>query len=230
MKTTKITHTCDWPFLSPNLKENSAQMEFQRQEPEGATVKRWREGDNHVQDGHGGQEEDEQEHAQVEIIGSGSFEDSGLRDVATHHGPALEVHGCVESKDIDAWEAGSKERAHPRKENRIRSIQVFIPEQGHTAPVCFTSCLFAKSRKMPLSNTRALFINNVCPSSIYLLPSPPFIMVGIVYILPSEKQYRLLIISTIISNFILQQSKLYMYDIGFPSVSYFQNKLNFSYN
>lgn len=93
-------------------------MEFQRQEPERATVKGWWEGYDHVQHRHGGQEEDEQEHAQVEIIRSGSLEDSGLRNVATHHGPALEVHRCVESKDIDAWEAGSKERAHPREENR----------------------------------------------------------------------------------------------------------------
>lgn len=27
--------------------------------PEGPTIKRWREGDDHVQDWHGGQEEDE---------------------------------------------------------------------------------------------------------------------------------------------------------------------------
>lgn len=88
-------------------------MRFQRQEPEGATVERWREGYNHVQDGHGGQEEDEQQHAQVEVVRSGSFEDPGLGDVATHHGPALEVHGCVESENIDAWEAGGEEGAHP---------------------------------------------------------------------------------------------------------------------
>lgn len=125
----------DWPFLSPSLKENYAQMEFQRQEPEGATVKRWREGDDHVQDGHGGQEEDEQKHAQVEIIRSGSFEDSGLRDIATHHGPALEVHGCVESKDIDAWEAGSKERAHPRKENRTR-VNSGLPSRTRPHSTC----------------------------------------------------------------------------------------------
>lgn len=36
--------------------------------PEGATIERWRERHNHVQDGHGGQEEDEQQHSQVEII------------------------------------------------------------------------------------------------------------------------------------------------------------------
>lgn len=112
-------------------------MEFQRQEPERATVKRWREGHDHVKDGHGGQEEDEQEHAQVEIIRSGSLEDSGLRNIATHHGPALEVHGCVESKDIDAWEAGSKERAHPRKENRT-----VINSSLHSRTRSHSTCLF----------------------------------------------------------------------------------------
>lgn len=80
---------------------------------EGATVERWWEGHDHVQDGHGGQEEDEQQHPQIEVIRSGSFEDPRLRNVATHHSPALEVHGCVEPKDIDAWEAGSEEGAHP---------------------------------------------------------------------------------------------------------------------
>lgn len=92
-------------------------MKCQKQEPEGATIKRRWEGYDHVQDGHGGQEEDEQQHAEVEIIRSGSFEDPGLRNIATHHGPALEVHGCVESQDVDAWEAGSEEGAHPRKKN-----------------------------------------------------------------------------------------------------------------
>lgn len=100
------------PSSTPGRKQH-----FQRPEPEGATVKRWRQRHDHVQDGHGGQEEDEQQHAQVEVIRSGSFEDPGLRDVATHHGPALEVHGCVESKDIDAWEAGGEEGAHPGKTN-----------------------------------------------------------------------------------------------------------------
>lgn len=110
----------EWPFLSPPLKENYAQNKSQRfvNIPERATIKRWWEGHDHVQDGHGGQEEDEQEHSQVEVIRSGSFEDPGLRNIATHHSPALEVHGCMEPKDIDAWEAGSEEGAHPRKKNR----------------------------------------------------------------------------------------------------------------
>lgn len=158
-------------------------MEFQRQEPEGATVKRWREGDDHVQDGHGGQEEDEQEHAQVEIILSGSFEDSGLGDVATHHGPALEVHGCVESKDIDAWEAGSKERAHPKKENRAQ-VNSGLPCRTRPDSTClFHIMLICQRQKMPLSTTQALFINNACPSSIHVTIAP--IIIGIVCILPS---------------------------------------------
>ena len=84
--------------------------------PEGPTIKGWWEGDDHVEDGHGGQEEDEQQHAKVEVVGSGSFKDSGLRNIAAHHSPALEVHGCVEPEDVDAWKARGKEGAHPRKE------------------------------------------------------------------------------------------------------------------
>jgi hypothetical protein len=30
----------------------------------------------------------------------------------------LEVHGSVESKDIDAWEAGSEEGTHPIKKSK----------------------------------------------------------------------------------------------------------------
>lgn len=108
-------------------------MEFQRQEPEGPTIKGRREGHDHVQDRHGGQEEDKQEHPQVEIIRSGSFEDPGLRNVAAHHGPALEVHGRVESEDIDAREAGGKEGAHPRKKNSTLLSSSLSPQQSHTA-------------------------------------------------------------------------------------------------
>lgn len=81
--------------------------------PEGSTIKRWRERDDHVQDRHGGQEEDEKQHAKVEVVGSGSFKDSGLRNIAAHHSPALEIHGCVEPEDVDAWKARGKEGAHP---------------------------------------------------------------------------------------------------------------------
>lgn len=150
-------------------------MEFQRQAPEGATVKRWREGDDHVEDRHGGQEKDEQEHAQVEIIRSGSFEDSGLRDVATHHGPALEVHGCVEPKDIDAWEAGSKERAHPRKENRTR-VNSGLPSGTRPHSTCLCHIMLTCQRqKMPLSTTQALCINSAFPSLMHILPFPPLL-------------------------------------------------------
>lgn len=145
----------EWPFPSPPLKENFAQKKLQRQEPEGATVERWWEGHDHVQDGHGGQEEDEQQHPQIEVIRSGSFEDPRLRNVATHHSPALEVHGCVEPKDIDAWEAGSEEGAHPGKKNRaLLTLELHAPTKSHSLYL-FYIMLICQRQKMclPLSIT-----------------------------------------------------------------------------
>lgn len=102
--------------------------------PEGPTIKRWREGDDHVQDWHGGQEEDEQQHAEVEVVGSGSFEHPGLGNIAAHHSPALEIHGCVETEDVDAREARSEEGAHPRRNQSIAQFQLFTLNQ--VVPTC----------------------------------------------------------------------------------------------
>lgn len=116
---------------------------YKHHRPEGTAVKRRWQGHYHVEDRHGGQEEDEQQHAQVEIIGSGGFEDPGLRNVAAHHGPALEVHGCVESKNIDAREARCKEGAHPGKKTECAQCWVSRPEGRHRAGVV----LLARGRR-----------------------------------------------------------------------------------
>lgn len=165
------------------------QVELQRQEPEGATIKRWREGYDHVQHGHGGQEEDEQEHSQVEVIGSGSLEDPGLRNIATHHSPALEVHGCVEPKDIDSWQAGGEEGAHPRKTNRaLLTTELPFLTKSHRAYLFYILlvcqeqkmyCHFQSHKPLMLMN-----LTNLFPSPAHIFTIFP-IIVGIIYIILS---------------------------------------------
>lgn len=125
-------------------------LKYQR--PERPTIKRRWEGDNHVQNGHGGQEEDEEQHPKVEVVGSGSFEDPGLGNIAAHHSPTLEIHGCVESEDVDAWEARSKEGAHPRKESEHCSVPTHYSITKMYIPAHFTLLFLPKSETM-LPNT-----------------------------------------------------------------------------
>lgn len=86
------------------------------QKPERTTVKRWWDGNNGVHSRQCREKKDEKQHGHVEVIGSGSFEDPLLGDVAAHHCPALQVHRSVEAEHVDCWETWSIKRSHPRKE------------------------------------------------------------------------------------------------------------------
>lgn len=70
--------------------------------PEGATVKRRRNGDDGVDGRQGGQEEDDQQHGHVKVVGARGLEDSFLWHITAHHSPALQVHGHVEPEDIQS--------------------------------------------------------------------------------------------------------------------------------
>lgn len=117
----------EWPIPFQPKINTLLKSNLKSERPEGPTIERWREGDDHVEDRHGRQEEDEQQHAEVEVVGSGSFKDSGLGNIAAHHSPALEIHGCVEPEDVDTWKARGKEGAHPRKESEHCSIPSPMP-------------------------------------------------------------------------------------------------------
>ncbi len=81
--------------------------------PERSTVKGRGDGDDGVDGRQSGQEEDDQQHGHVEVVGARSLEDSFLRHITAHHGPALQVHGHVEPKDVQGRQAGGIESTHP---------------------------------------------------------------------------------------------------------------------
>lgn len=81
--------------------------------PEGSTVKGRRNGDDGVYGRQSGQEEDDQQHSHVKVVGARGLENSFLRHVTAHYSPALQVHGHVEPQDIQGRKAGGIERTHP---------------------------------------------------------------------------------------------------------------------
>ncbi len=81
--------------------------------PEGSTVKGRRDGDDGVDGRQSGQEEDDQQHGHVEVVGARGFENSFLRHIATHNSPTLQIHGHVEAEDIQGRQAGGIESPHP---------------------------------------------------------------------------------------------------------------------
>lgn len=93
-RTEEAGRTSDAQTATASLPEPKALL------PEGPTVKGRRDGDNGVDGRQGGQEEDDEQHGHVEVVGARGLEDSFLWDVAAHHSPALEVHGHVEAQEI----------------------------------------------------------------------------------------------------------------------------------
>lgn len=81
--------------------------------PERSTVKGRRNGDDGVDGRQSGQEEDDQQHGHVEVVGARGLEDPFLRDITAHDGPALQVHGHVEAEDVQGGQAGGVESTHP---------------------------------------------------------------------------------------------------------------------
>lgn len=61
--------------------------------PERSTVKRGRQGHDGVSHRQEAEEQDQQQKSHIKIIGLGGFEDSLVRDIATHDSPALKIHG-----------------------------------------------------------------------------------------------------------------------------------------
>lgn len=87
--------------------------------PEGAAVKGRGDGDNGVDGRKRGQEEDDQQHGHVEVVGAGGLEDSFLRHIAAHDSPTLQVHGHVEPQHIQGRQAGGVEGPHPVRRQRL---------------------------------------------------------------------------------------------------------------
>lgn len=81
--------------------------------PEWSTVEGRRYGDDGVDGGQRGQEQDDQQHGHVEVVGARSFEDSLLRYITAHDGPTLQIHGHMQSEDIQSRKAGRIKRSHP---------------------------------------------------------------------------------------------------------------------
>lgn len=86
--------------------------------PEGSTVKGGRDGDDSVDGRQSGQEKDDQQHSHVEVVRTRGFEDPFLRHITAHHSPALQIHGHVESEDVQSWQTGGIESTHPGGENK----------------------------------------------------------------------------------------------------------------
>lgn len=61
--------------------------------PEWSTVKGGRQGHDGVSHRQQAEEQDQQQKSHVKVIRLGCFEDSFMRDIATHDSPALKIHG-----------------------------------------------------------------------------------------------------------------------------------------
>lgn len=81
--------------------------------PKGSAVEGRRDGDDGVDGGQRGQEEDDQQHGHVEVVGARRLEDALLRRIAAHDRPALQVHGHVEAQHVERRQARRVERTHP---------------------------------------------------------------------------------------------------------------------
>lgn len=81
--------------------------------PEGSTVKWGGDGDDGVDGRQSGQEEDDQQHGHVEVVGARGLENPFLRHITAHYGPALQVHRHVEPEDVQGRQAGGIESTHP---------------------------------------------------------------------------------------------------------------------
>lgn len=115
--------------------------------PERTAVKRWRDGDNGVDNRQRGEEENEQQHGHVEVVRSRGFEDSLVGNIAAHHSPTLQVHGSMQTDDIDGWEARCVKRAHPRN---IQSVILSL--KGSRGVTCPSLSCFYYSLTFPAIN------------------------------------------------------------------------------
>ena len=100
--------TCIGSSNMLRLKMDGSNQHLLSSSPEWTTVEGGGDGHDGVDGRQGGEEEDDQQHGHVEVVGAGGLEDALLRDVAAHDSPALQVHGDVEAQHVQSRQTGGR--------------------------------------------------------------------------------------------------------------------------